>query len=103
LPIYAEIWLDELRLSKLDEKGGYAALGRVDMQLADLGTLTVSANTYTHGFGTIEQSVNERARDNMLQYDAAINIDAGKMLPKKAGITIPIYASINKNYSYTAI
>jgi hypothetical protein len=33
------------------EKGGYAALGRVDMQLADLGTLSVSANTYSYGFG----------------------------------------------------
>jgi cell surface protein SprA len=92
----AEVWINELRLSKLDERGGYAALGRVDVQLADLGTVSVSANTYTQGFGTIEQRVNERARDNLVQFDAALAIDAGKMLPKKAGITIPVYASINK-------
>lgn len=92
----AEVWVNELRLSRLDEQGGYAALGRVDMQLADLGTLSVSANTYTAGFGTIEQQVNERARQNLLQFDAALNIDAGKLLPKKAGISIPIFASINK-------
>ncbi len=95
-PASAEVWVNELRLSGLDEKGGYAALGRVDMQLADLGTLSVSANTYTAGFGSIDQQVNERARDNMLQFDAALNIDAGKMLPKKIGITIPVYASLNK-------
>ena len=94
--ISTEVWVNELRLSELDEKGGYAALGRVDMQLADLGTLSVSANTYTQGFGGLEQRVNERARNNLLQYDAALNIDAGRLLPKKLGITIPVYASINK-------
>ncbi len=94
--ISAEVWVNELRLSELDEHGGYAALGRVDMQLADLGTLSVSANTYSQGWGGIEQRVNERARNGMLQYDAALNIDAGRLLPKKLGITIPVYAGINK-------
>ncbi len=94
--ISTEMWVNELRLSNIDEKGGYAALGRVDMQLADLGTLSVSANTYSNGWGGIEQRVNERARNSMVQYDAALNIDAGRLLPRKAGITIPIYAGINK-------
>lgn len=91
-----EVWVNELRLSKIDENGGWAALGRADIQLADLGTLSVSANTYTQGFGTIEQRANERARDNMLQYDIALNVDAGRLLPKNSGITIPVYASMNK-------
>ena len=94
--ISTEVWVNELRLSEIDEHGGYAALGRVDMQLADLGTLSVSANTYSNGWGGIEQRVNERARNTMVQYDAALEIDAGKLFPKKAGITIPVYASINK-------
>ena len=94
--INTEVWVNELRLSQLDEHGGYAALGRVDMQLADLGTMSLSANTYTDGWGGLEQRVNERARNSLLQYDAALNIDAGKLLPKKLGITIPVYASINK-------
>jgi cell surface protein SprA len=42
-------------LSSLDEGGGYAALGRVDVNLADLGTISISANTHTKGFGTLEQ------------------------------------------------
>ena len=94
--ISTEVWVNELRLSKIDDKGGYAALGRVDMQLADLGTLSVSANTYSYGFGSIDQQINQRAKDNMFQYDAALNIDAGKLLPQKIGISIPVYASINK-------
>ncbi len=94
-PLNTEVWVNELRLSQIDEHGAYAALGRVDVQLADLGTISVSANTYTQGFGTIEQRVNERSRDNLFQFDAAATIDAGKLVPKQAKISIPIYASIN--------
>jgi len=92
-----EAWMNELRLSGLDENGGWAALGRVDLVLADLGTLSVSANRYTQGFGTIEQRVNERAKDNLVQFDVAANIDAGKLAPKKARLSIPVYASLNKS------
>ncbi len=94
--VSTEVWVNELRLSQLDENGGWAALGRVDLTLADLGTLTLSANTHTQGFGTIEQRVNERAKDNLFQFDAAANIDAGKLMPKKARLSLPVYASINK-------
>ena len=94
--LFTEVWVNELRLSQLDEKGAYAGLARVDIQLADLGTLSVSANAYTQGFGTIEQRVNERARDNLFQFDAAATIDAGKLVPKAAKVSIPIYASISK-------
>ncbi|BAV04191.1 T9SS outer membrane translocon Sov/SprA [Filimonas lacunae] len=96
----AEVWFNELRLSEIDEKGGWAALGRVDMQLSDLGTLSVSANTYSAGWGSIEQRTNERARESMMQFDAALQIDAGKMMPKSIGVTMPIYASINRT-TYT--
>lgn len=92
----SEVWVNELRLSDLDERGGWAALGRVDLMLADLGTMSVSANTRSQGFGTIEQRVNERARDNLMQFDIAANIDAGKLLPRKARFSLPVYASINR-------
>ena len=95
-PLNAEVWVNELRLSQLDENGAYAGLARVDLQLADLGSMSFSANTYTQGFGTIEQKVNERSRDNLFQFDAAATIDSGKLVPKNFKIAIPIYASINK-------
>ena len=34
----AEVWLNELRLSNLDERGSWAALGRMDVVLADFYT-----------------------------------------------------------------
>ncbi|WP_160711501.1 cell surface protein SprA [Chitinophaga solisilvae] len=98
-PRCAEVWLNELRLSDFDEKGGYAALARVDVQLADLGTISVSGNMHTSGFGNIDQRVNERFRDNFLQYDAAANLDLGKLLPKNAGMSIPVYAGYSQSAS----
>jgi cell surface protein SprA len=94
--INTEVWANELRLSELDENGGWAALGRVDLTLADLGTVTISGNTHTQGFGTIEQRVNERAKDNLVQFDIAAAIDAGKLIPPKARISLPIYVGLNK-------
>jgi cell surface protein SprA len=95
----ADVWFNELRLSALDEKGGFAALGRMDLTLADLGTLSVSANMHTAGFGTLEQRVNERYRDNFTQFDVSANLELGKLLPKKLGVSIPVFASYSQTVS----
>jgi cell surface protein SprA len=94
-----EVWVDELDLSSINETGGYAALGRVDMNLADLGTISLSANMHTQGFGTLEQRVNDRYRDNFLQFDGSATLELGKLLPKKAALSIPMFASYNQSIS----
>jgi len=94
-----EVWFNELRLSQLDEKGGWAAISRIDFKLADLGTLTLSGTAKSNGFGTLEQRVNERSREDVYTLDASANIEAGKLLPKKLGMQIPVYAGISRSGS----
>ena len=94
-PVTTEVWFNELRLSQLDEKGGWAAIGRLDITGADLFNLSVSATARSTGFGTLEQRVNERSREDFAQFDVALNIDAGKMLPRKLGLQVPVYAGIS--------
>lgn len=94
-----ELWFNELRMSSMDEKGGWASLGRVDANLADLGTISVSANTHSNGFGTLEQGINGRFKDNFVQFDAAATLELGKLLPKKALLSIPFFASITNSIS----
>jgi cell surface protein SprA len=94
-----EIWVNELRLTSINEVGAYAAMARLDMTLADLGTITASVATHTAGFGTLEQRVNERYRDNLVQFDVATNLELGKLLPKKAAISIPVFASYSQSVS----
>lgn len=97
--VCTEAWFNELRLSEIDEKGGYAALGRVDIKLADLGTISMAGNVKTRGFGTIEQRVNERAREDLTQFDLATQLELGKLLPRKAAISIPVYAGVSQTVS----
>ncbi len=97
--ICTEVWFDELRLMNIDDQGGYAAKGRVDIKLADLGTLYMSGSTQSVGFGSLDQSINERALSSTTQLDAASNLELGKLLPKRAGLSIPFYGSVSKNIS----
>ena len=98
-PICTEVWFNELRLTDISVKGGWAAVGKVDIKMADLGTLNISGSKRTAGFGTIDQSTNQRSLDNNNQVDAAVNIELGKLLPKKAAMSIPVYAGITRTTS----
>jgi len=94
--VNTEVWFDELRLSQINESTAWAATAKVDLTLADLGTVSLSANTHSHGWGTIEQNANQRSLDGMSQFDVAANIDAGKLLPKKARLSLPVFASLDR-------
>ena len=98
-PITTEVWFNELRLSHLNEDGGWAGLGRLDITGADLFNLSLSVGARSSGFGTLEQKVNERSREDYAQFNIAANIDAGKLLPRNWGIQIPVYAGIDHSQS----
>jgi cell surface protein SprA len=95
----SEVWFNELRLSRLDEKGGYAAVGRVDLRLADLGNISLTGSVRSRGFGTLEQRVNERSREDFTQFDVSTNLDLGKLMPKGAALQIPVYAGVSRTTS----
>ena len=70
---------------------------KMDIIGADLFTLSASVGARSTGFGTLEQKVNERSREDYSQFDISANIDAGKLLPRKFGMQIPIYTGISHN------
>jgi len=86
-----EIWVNELRLSDFDEKGGWAANVNANVTLADLGNLMLAGSYSSAGFGSIDQSMGERKIDNTLQYDVATNLELGKFFPEKIGLRIPMH------------
>jgi cell surface protein SprA len=94
-----EIWFNELRLSGLDEGGGTATLATVNVKLADLGNISLATKYHSIGFGQIEQRVDQRFRDEYVDYDFTTNIEVGKFIPKKAGFRIPFYGSYAQKYS----
>jgi cell surface protein SprA len=87
----AEIWVNELRLTDFNNNGGWAALARVNAQLADFGTISLSGNITTPNFGPLESRVAERPQQTSMGYDVNSNLELGKFLPEESGIRIPMY------------
>jgi len=87
----AEVWVNELRLSDFDEKGGWASTARVTTKLADLGTISLAGNYSTPGWGSIEKKVSERQRETRYQYDVSTQLQLHKFIPSTWGINLPMY------------
>jgi len=94
-----EVWFNELSLSEFDESSGYAALATMDIKLADWGNMVLSGNMHTQGYGTLEQKVNDRYKDNYYQYDGALNLELGRFFGEESGIKIPMRADYSRSIS----
>jgi cell surface protein SprA len=94
-----EIWMNELRLSGFQEKGGWAALGSAVLALSDLGTVNASGRFVSDGFGGLEQSVSERSITNAGQYNMSVNMNMGRFFPDKAKVNLPLYYSVSNEQS----
>ncbi len=95
----AEVWVNELRLTDFDQTGGWASTARVNMQLADFGSVNLSGNYSTPNWGSIEKKVSERQRDTQMGFDASSNLELGQFFGRKLNLQIPFYVG----YSATVI
>ncbi len=87
--ICGEVWFNELRLTDLDNEGGWASILNMDANVADFATVSGTGRISTIGFGSLEQGPNQRSREDFQQYDVVTNINAGQLLPQSWGIKIP--------------
>ena len=93
-----EVWFNELRIAGIDSKGGWAAVGAMDANFADLATVAATARMSTIGFGSIDQTPNQSNREDMKQYDVVTNINLGKLLPEKWGLQIPLNLNVGETF-----
>lgn len=96
LPKCLEVWVNELRLTDFDQRGGWAAIARLNAQLADLGTVSVAANYSTPFWGSIDKRVSERQRDTRYGLDVSANLEMGKFLPESSNVRIPMYVGYSE-------
>jgi cell surface protein SprA len=97
LPKSVEVWVNELRLGEFEEKGGWAALGNVKVDLADLGDVALSASISTAGFGVLESGTYDRQQETLTTLDFSTNLQMGKMLPSKWAINLPVHYDYSRN------
>ena len=95
----AEVWFNELRLSEIDGKGGWSALGSLDVNIADFANVSLSGKMSTIGFGSIDKTPNQRSREELKQYGFIGSVNLGKLLPEKWKIQVPLSYSVSKEFT----
>jgi cell surface protein SprA len=98
MDVCAEVWFNELRLSDMDNEGGWAATLAVDSNIADFMNISATARQSTSGFGNIEQGPSERDKEDRKQYDLVSNINVGQLFPEKWGLNIPFNFGQGEEY-----
>ncbi len=93
-----EVWVNELRLTDFDNKGGWATNGQVNVKLADFATLNGAADYTKFGFGAFDSKPSERNRESVANYDLSAQIKLGMFFPKKWGINVPIYLGYGETF-----
>ena len=96
LPKSAEVWFNELRLTDFNNKGGWAANARTQVRLADLGVVSLAGSTSKPGFGSIEQKVDDRNKEETNQVDVSTNLELGKLLPEKSKVSVPLFVGVSQ-------
>ncbi|MCQ2059553.1 MAG: cell surface protein SprA [Bacteroidaceae bacterium] len=95
----AEVWVNELRLCGYESNGGMAAQSTLNIKLADVANVDMNGQMHTHGFGGLEDKVASRSLDDYYKYSVTTSGDAGRLLPAKAKVSIPVYYSYTKEQS----
>lgn len=95
-PICPTLWVNELRLTDFNEQGGWAAVARLNANLADFGTFQIAGNMSTPGFGTLEQRVQERQRETVQGIDANSTLKLDKFFPESLGVQLPMYVGYSE-------
>ncbi len=91
-----EVWVNELKVTDFNEDGGWAGKANMTLNMSDIATVNVGAHIETAGFGSVDQSLNNRRLDDYEQYNFAIQADLGRFVPAGAKLKAPVYYSISK-------
>ena len=91
-----EVWFNELRIAGIDNQGGWASIGSIDGNMANFLNFSGNTRYSSIGFGSIDQSPNQRTREELFQYDFTTAGDVAKLLPASFGIQIPINYSVGE-------
>ncbi len=87
------IWANELRVSDFDQTAGWAANASLNLKLADLANVNASVRHSTFGFGSIQDRIAQRTREEATEFDVSANVNVDKFFPEKLNLQIPMFVS----------
>lgn len=92
------VWVNELRLSKIADRGGLAAVVAMSARMADFGNVSLTGRVTTAGFGGLEDKVQQRSKEDRYEYDVMANMEFGKFFPSRWQVSIPLYVGYGQRY-----
>lgn len=95
----AEFWLNELRLSGFDNRTGWAANAKAELQLADFARVNANLVRETDGFGSLESRLGQRRVSDVWAYDLSSTFHMDKFIPERFGWSIPLNLSTRRSTS----
>lgn len=93
------VWVNELRLSEIDNEGGYAAMASLGFTLGDFAQVQVSGSVSSAGFGAIDQGPSQRNQEDYKDYALNAQLKLDKFLPKKWGVDIPFNVTMSEQFT----
>lgn len=94
-----EFWFNELRVSGFDNKSGWAANAKAEVELADFATLNINFNRETDGFGALDSRLGQRRLSDLQAYDFNTTVNMHKFIPERYGWNIPVSFSTRRSSS----
>ncbi|MFK7785993.1 MAG: cell surface protein SprA [Crocinitomicaceae bacterium] len=86
-------WINELRLTDFVSEGGSAATAQMQVQLADFANLNMSGSYSGINWGAVDSRVQERQRNQKLNFDMNASVQLGQFFGKKARVQLPFFYS----------
>ncbi len=87
----AIVWINEMRLTDFVSEGGSAAIGQMQLQLADFATVSASGNYSGINWGSVESRVQDRQRNERIGVDMNSTVQLGQFFGKQARVSLPFF------------
>lgn len=93
------VWVNELRLSEIDNEGGYSAMASLGFTLGDFAQVQLSGSISSAGFGAIDQGPSQRNQEDYKDYAINAQVKLDKFLPDNWGMEIPVNVTMSEQFS----
>lgn len=94
----AEVWVNELRMTEFDNRGGWAANARMTAKLADFANVSMTGTYSSVGYGSLDQGPQDRNQFEALSYNFQTNVELGKFFNDDYGIRIPVFFNLSEEW-----
>ena len=85
------VWVNEMRLTDFVSDGGSAAVGQMQVQLADFAVVQAAGNYSGINWGAVDSRVQDRQRNQRMGADISTTMQLGQFFGKQARVSLPFY------------